>query len=563
MNSMKITKLIGIALIVSLIIVAVPASPALGWYDMNLSSTSGQIGDTIIIYGSAFNATEDPAQGVALYFSNDEASIGDAIGTEVTVYKTIGSGITTGTTGTFTESFTVPSKFNDNSNVISGTHYIYACQPSSSPTIDGKVTFTVVANGEISIDPEEGIVGTEVEINGESFAADEEITIEFDSDEIDIEDGDDETDNDGDFTSYIIIPESTAGAQDIDVTVNGYTVTAEFTVEPDIVISPQSGKAGDYIGISGTGFAGRDYIVVYFANYDYAQSIRTDTNGSFYISSFEIPDLELSQGTYNIEVEDEAENLARAPFTLNVVTPTTTPPTTTPPTTTPPPDETDLNISFDTNHVGSSIAIGGSGFTPNGTALILFDEVQITTKTIEPNGSFLVSIKVPPAAGGPHTIKVTDGVITSQATYNIETTPPSPPAPKEPSMGSRIKSPVEFDWDDVEDVSEPVTYTLQISSDSSFGESSLVLTKSLLEDSEYLLTEQEELALAAKETPYYWRVNAVDAASNASSWSGTGEFYISPPFSFPTWAIVVLSIVGALLFFGLGYWLGRRTAFFY
>lgn len=559
MKSMKIAKLLGIALVISLLVVAIPASPVMAG-SFILSPTTGQVGDTIGITGSGFNATTDPALGVVLYFSDYPATLGQAIGTHVTKYTAVGSGITTGATGSFVTTFTVPSTYNDYTSVTSGTHYIYGCQPASSLTITGIAQFTIVG-GEIDIDPEEGIVDTLVEISGTSFAADQNITIEFDGDEVDIEDGDDETDNDGEFVSYILVPEATAGAQDIDVTVGGYTVSGSFTVEPDVIIFPQSGVSGDTVSVSGTGFARRPKLVdIYFDN-TFLQSVQPDTNGSFYIPALEIPDLGLSQGTYNIEAEDQDENLASAAFTLNTTQPTTTPPTTTPTTT--PPDESDLNISFQTNNVGSSVAIGGAGFTANGTARILFGTLEIATFTIESNGTFLHSINVPPVPGGEYIITVTDGINTAESTYTVETTPPLAPTPAVPAMASKVSSPIAFDWENVTDSSAPVTYDLQISSDSGFTAASIVLDKTLLESSEYTLTPQEELALEGKETPYYWRIKAVDAASNESDWSVLYEFNVAPPFSFPTWAIILLCIFGAVLFFGLGYWLGRRTAFFY
>jgi len=41
-------------------------------------------------------------------------------------------------------------------------------------------------------------------------------------------------------------------------------------------------------------------------------------------------------------------------------------------------------------------------------------------------------------------------------------------------------------------------------------------------------------------TAYYWRVKAIDAASNESDWTGACEFYISGPFVFPGWALYTL-----------------------
>jgi len=565
MKSMKIFKLLGIAIIISLLVVAIPASPALG-ASLLPSSDSGQIGDTITISGGGFIPTMNPADGVVLYFSNQPAIITESIGTNVTVYKTVAAGITTGTgpVGIFSTNIIIPSKFDNNSNVTSGPHWIYACQPGASLTIVGVAAVTVVG-GEISVNPLMGIVDSPLVITGSSFAASQPITIQFDGTTVIIEEGSTSTDASGNFASTILIPESKAGLHDITATVASYSATTQCTVEPDIILFPQSGEVGDSVSISGTGFARRPAIADVYFNNTFLQQVQTDTLGSFYIPAFEIPDLDLTQGSYNIEAEDGDENLATAAFTLNAITPTTMPPTTTPPTTTtpPPPDETDLSISTSGDTIGSLVGIGGAGFTPNGTAVLSYDGEEVATTTIEPNGSFLVTFQVPPSSGGDHIITVTDGINTAQVTYAVETTPPSTPPPLLPGMGAKVNSPVEFDWENVADNSPPVTYTLQVSSDSGFSATSIILEKTDLEVSGYTFTEQEELALAGKETPYYWRIKAIDAASNESSWSGLGEFYVSPPFSFPTWAIIVLSILGALVFFGVGYWLGRRTAFFY
>jgi len=120
-----------------------------------------------------------------------------------------------------------------------------------------------------------------------------------------------------------------------------------------------------------------------------------------------------------------------------------------------------------------------------------------------------------------------------------------------------------FDWEDVTSESPPVTYILQIATDEDFTADSIILDKTELSESEYILTEMEELELASQETPYYWRIKAVNAALNEGEWTGVGEFYVTAPFDFPTWALYTILGIGAVLIFGIGYWLGRRTAFYY
>ncbi len=180
------------------------------------------------------------------------------------------------------------------------------------------------------------------------------------------------------------------------------------------------------------------------------------------------------------------------------------------------------------------------------------------------NGTFVSPFfKAPPSAKGDHTITATDGVNTATAVFTMESTMPKVPPPKEPKDGAKAKSPVTFDWDDVLDDSAPVTYQLQIATDKNFTAASLVLDKSGIASSSYIMSELEELKLAGVDTPYYWRVQAFDAASNPSGWTGAGTFYVSGPFTFPDWGIYVGAAAGAIIFFLLGMWIGRRTAFMY
>ena len=130
-------------------------------------------------------------------------------------------------------------------------------------------------------------------------------------------------------------------------------------------------------------------------------------------------------------------------------------------------------------------------------------------------------------------------------------------------MGVKLKSPGIFDWEDVTDDSMPVTYELHIATDEDFTEDSIVMEIDDIELSTYTLTEAEELELAGSVEAYYWRVRALDAASNPSEWTGAGEFYSKGSSSFPSWALYTLLGIGAVLIFGIGYWLGRRTAFYY
>ena len=575
MKFAKILRILGIAVILSLLIVAIPAVPALALtYDIELFNEGGDeveegaIGEEITIIGTSFGYNVGIERMVRIIFAKDEASKYEDIGIHVDTFERLEwAEIEQEDDGSFETTFEVPDILNDgtdDADVTSGTYYVYVTISSSgseSPDIRAIAEFTVIS-GEISLDPEEGTVDTLVEISGEYFAADEEILIEYDGDEIDIEDGDDETDSSGDFVTIISIPESTAGTHDITVIIGSSEVEAEFTVESDIILAPQSGEAGTEVTVSGTGFARRpEEVSIYFNNKQEAIE-PLDTKGSFY-TTFYIPE-GLSAGSYTIEAEDGNLNAATAPFTLTVAPASAPPtePTPTPPPT-PTPSSTALSINQSGNTIGSLIGIGGSGFAPNGPVTLKYDDKVVATATTDASGVFVATFQAPPSKHGDHIIIVSDGINTNEVTFTVESVAPEVPTPLLPEMGVKVESPVSFDWEDVTDKSSPVTYALQIATDEDFTADAIVLEKTELAKSEYILTEEEELELAGQEAPYYWRVRAIDAALNEGEWTGAGEIYVAASFGFPRWALYTLLGIGAVIIFAIGYWLGRRTAFYY
>jgi hypothetical protein len=158
---------------------------------------------------------------------------------------------------------------------------------------------------------------------------------------------------------------------------------------------------------------------------------------------------------------------------------------------------------------------------------------------------------------------MSDGTNTNEVKFAVEAIPPPIPAPLLPEMGVKAKTPVMFDWEDVTVAVVPVSYTLQVATDDKFAQGSIVLERTDLTSSEYVTTEAESLELAARQTVYYWRVRAIDAAENEGEWTGAGEFYVSRPFSFPKWALYTMLGLGGLVLFIIGYWMGRRTAYYY
>ena len=332
---MKLTKIIrifSIAIILSLLVVALPATPAQAVRALTLIPAEGSVGDTITIAGDGFSAsTETTEKYINIFFSSDEASTIHNIDNQVTHYELVKEGVWIDESGEFITTFTVPVELNDGTgddqNVETGTTYfLYATRiytnPLSPATRIGAFAEFNVTGGELALDPDSGPAGTELEITGTAFSASKSLTIEYDGSEVDIDDGDDETDNDGEFVSVILIPESTAGVHTITITVSGSEIEAEFTVEPETILNPTSGATDATVTITGTGFGKRKEVIIWFDDNIEMANETTNSKGSF-TTTFDVP--EMGAGIYNVDTEDEDDNTDKAKFTVTVPPPTPSP----------------------------------------------------------------------------------------------------------------------------------------------------------------------------------------------------------------------------------------------
>ena len=552
MKYTKIFRILTLAVILSLLLVAIPASPALALdYDIDLDPDEGEIGDYFYVEGDDWpKSIYEPTviiKEVDIYLSSEEADEGDEIDDEVTIYEKLKSGYDIDDDGEFRARVRVPSELTDgdeDEDVHRGTYYVYVTMKGDEE-IEAVAEFTVIQAG-IELDTEEGVVGTEVGITGVDFANREDITVKYDGVEEDIESGDSRTDSRGEFDCTILIPESTAGEHTITVTdAEESEAEASFTVEPEIAVSPDEGEADDMVEVTGTGFGG-DVEVDITLNGVGVATVDTDEDGSF-AAHFEVPDVE--EGSYDIKAEDDG-NKGEAEFTVFI--------------------STEVSISPVTSqdspgHVGTSITISGVGFEPAHQITITYaTEPYVVTTQSDADGAFTATFKVPESEAGAHTITASDGINSLQVLFYMESEAPPIPSPLLPEMDTKAKSLTEFDWEDVTDDSLPVTYTLQVATDEDFTAASIVLVRDGLTDSEYTLTEEEKLDPTKKEEPYYWRVKAIDGASNESDWSAPGSFYVGGfGFAWPSWRIHLWWGLGALGAGFLGFWVGRRRAAYY
>ncbi len=558
MKKTKLFHIMVLATVLALLAVAVPAAPALA-AAVTLSPTSAEIGDIITVTGSGYTPTSAGgtpyANYVRVYLSPQSVNTGTAI----TSLSTYGSMVQTyaGEVGTLTEgnistTFVVPAQLTTGTvdeDVHGGTYYVYTTQTTNAvgfpeTTIVTKDTLTIIAEA-ITIDPDEGPVGTEVEITGEDFATNSNITVEYDGDEIDIDSGDTKTgtgSDAGEFTSYIIIPESVAGEHTITVSDSASpanTASAVFTVEPEIEISSTSGVVGDAVTVSGTGFGDEVEVTIKFGGTE-IQTGDTDDLGSFDIT-FVVP--AKGAGTYTVEARDEDNNRKSTSFTIGAR----------------------MTVNPGTGNVGfTPVVISGTGFPANTPVTITYANqptATVVTTATDANGSFAYStFTVPVSQHGPHTITVVGGTTTLTTTFTVESAPPPVPTPLLPETDAKPKQPIAFDWGDVTDPSSPVTYDFQIGSDAQF--TALVLEKTGLTTSQYTMIEAEKLQSTSKDAPYYWRVRATDAASNTSNWSTPQPFTVGFTFEFSGWVMYTILGLGGLLLLLVGYLLGRKSTYF-
>jgi len=542
----KFLRMLALVVVLSLLAIPVSAIPALAAESLSLDPAEGDIGDRIDIEGRGF----DDDDSIYLYFSNEELDIDDDDIDDLESYEHLKTP-TTGAegesdAGDFDTWFRVPDELTDGSetvDVTGGTYYVYASDTDEG-TILAMEEFTVLAGSIKEIDPDSGVVGTEVEISGEYFGASDDIIIYFDDEEVDIEDGDDKTDSDGDFKdALIIIPESTAGEHTIAVEDESeHRAEVEFTVESEMTIGSTSGEIDKKITVAGTGFKGEQGITVSVGGIKAITepaTIKTNAYGSF-TGIFTVPDRD--PATYEVEISD-GTNKETANFTILV--------------------SLSMNISPTSGNIGTTITITGTGFVANGTATIKYGDTNVATVPITSDKILSASFDAPASSGGAHTITVSDGTNTLIATFTMESTAPPIPAPLKPEMGIKAESPVNFDWEDVADPSG-VTYTLQVATDEEFTSTSMVLEKKKLTKSGYTVTAVEKLKSTKEEAPYYWRVKSIDGASNESEWSSPGSFHVGGlGFALTGWILYTICGVGALLFGIIGFWIGRRTAYSY
>jgi len=468
----KIFRILVVVILFTLLLVGIPGTPALAAPMLNVSPASGAVGTMVTVAGENFGSYK--GDDIFIFFEDEEITV---------------SPITVPQTGSFSFDFNIPD------SAEPGRHRIEARSELGSTLA---ISLFTVLEVEIRLDTKTGVVGTAVTINGEGFYVNKVVTFYYDNRML----GTEAATATGEFSYDFTVPDSTAGEHTIVAkNAEGNSAEAEFEVVPSITLNPTSGAVGNILIVSGNGFASRSALAVYF-KYGQVAYAKTNESGNFGAAFFNVPSM--PPGTYDVTIEDKDGNIGKAEFTIIAGASL---------------DKTEANV-------GTEITISGTGFSVGGAVTIKYDDVAFVRIGTDRNGVFKAVFRVPVDKYGQHVLTVTDGVSTRQLAFAIESEAPPIPAPLLPADGSEVKVNAHFDWEDVYDPSLPVTYRFQVGSDEDF--TAIVLEKHLT-GSEYTLTKEERLAAVKKDSPYYWRVKAIDSASNESDWSMLNSFLVLAP----------------------------------
>jgi len=307
--------------------------------------------------------------------------------------------------GTYSSDFTVPAS-------TAGEHTVTAEDTESTNT--ASQSFTV--EPRIVLSMTEGSVGTELSATGTGFAGDAFVDINFDT-TLMVDDL--STDSTGGFTANFAVPASVAGSHTVTATDTiDPTITAStpFTVIPKITIDVTEGPIGTEVEVTGTGFAGTSTITLTFDGIDVTPdpAPETDEFGSF-TASFETPPA--PAGDYTVTAIDGADNEATAAFTLWRIT---------------------VSIDPTSGPVDIVVTITGNYATPEGSVAIRWDNIDITTITAEPDGTYSYYLTVPPSVTGDHTITVEDVESTNTATQTFTVEPQIILTPEDGAVGDSV-----------------------------------------------------------------------------------------------------------------------------
>lgn len=406
-----------------------------------------------------------------------------------------------------------------------GRYIIMADDGTNKVTAAFKVIPSITLNNDVV----SGFVGDTVVVSGYGFARKKLVYVGID--DLKLVTG--ETDEKGRFYDLkLVIPASARGnhtikAQDSE----NYSATQVFNIRQQMSIMPTSAAVGDKVNIVGSGFQSVTDVTIYWDDKDIGIT-QTGADGSF-TTLVQVP--ACGDGTHRIKVDDRVNKGFKD---INVCSA--------------------MTISPTTGHINMQVGVQGMGFRPGFPVSLTYDNIKLEGTTVNSAGSFNQVFKIPVSRFGQHTLSASDGVNSQKAVFTVETTQPPAPLTSLPADGERLPKDAHFEWTPVSDPSG-VAYTLEIAEDSKF--SNIVMSQANIVANYVDITEESKV-LPGREKAYYWRVKAVDRASNESGWSLVSSFYKGHTFftiigNMPEWVKWVLIILGLCLFGFMFFWIGH------
>ena len=330
--------LIGFALLILGVGFLVQQSSSVGAasHSISISPTSGSPGQSVTVTGTGF---ADP-EAVTLTFGS------------TVIYVSV-SGSTS-----WSQAITVPS-------TPGGLLTVTANGSVSGTETDD---FTVLATA--SLVPISGAPGTMIDVEGEGFAASQQVIITFNGDTVKTQN----TLSAGSLNASFAAPAIGAGTYLINI---GSFPSISFTVTSGLAISPSIGPPGTSVQITGSGFTPSSAIDLRIGGVTW-ESITADGSGGLN-RTLQIP--QVAGGSQSITVSGGS-------VTTNFdVTPT-------------------LAVDMTTVAPGDTVNVSGTAFRANETGItVKFDSTNVATSVnADAQGSWSASVTIPSSTAGSHNI---------------------------------------------------------------------------------------------------------------------------------------------------------------
>ena len=475
-----------------------PASPALERQfrvtaGLSLRPGQGVPGETVKVVGSGFQRDEE----------NITLELND---------KPVDTGIMANQDGTWEYKITIPA-------LSAGTYAVTATgsQTNSVNIEQGRL----VIRSLLTVNTLVGTPGMTVNVSGRGFGKNEsgiEITYDGEVKVPGISAG-----PLGVFDRSFVVPDTPSGTHLIDVRRSGESgagngrTEISFQIQPSITLEYPEGPPGDPIQITGSGFGANEQNIPLLYDGEKVEGVSADALGSFE-KSFDIP--ASGAGTHSIQAQSLFSGATGSPAQDFTVLPS-------------------LKLSEIMGDVGQKVTVTGQGFEPESIVTLFFDDNELESEPADKLGSFRIDFPIPEYSHGDHVIRLLDAEENQQQiSITIEDDPPESPSllgPNDGVSGGFLGGfRPEISWEEVEDDSG-VRYTLQIAHDRNFDDKILDLKD--LDDPRHPLTEEEKLPRG----DYFWRVKAVDKASNESEWS---DVYEMKSGLMPIWLLAMLVALG-------------------